>query len=157
MSPLWVIGTALLLAGPAGGERRPVPLYTNDDLARVSPRRGETGVDSVPFVAPAEPPRGRAATPGETKTEAYWRARARRLEERLEPVRERLQEARERLEEKRRAARRQPLGARARPADAGGETLLRRQIERLEQRIRDAEGRLADEARRAGALPGWLR
>jgi hypothetical protein len=102
-------------------------------------------------------PRHRPAAPDESKTEAYWRARARRLEERLEPVRDRLLEVKDRLEERRRAARRRPLAARPRPSDDAGEALLLRQIERLERRIRDAEGRLADDARRAGALPGWLR
>src|SRR6266540_5604728 len=38
----------LLAAGPAGvsEEKKPVPLYTNDDLERVSPHRDETGVNS---------------------------------------------------------------------------------------------------------------
>src|SRR5258706_10911030 len=38
----------LLAAGLAGvsEEKKPVPLYTNDDLERVSPHRDETGVDS---------------------------------------------------------------------------------------------------------------
>src|SRR5437764_930328 len=37
----------LLLAGPGGApeEKKRVPVYTNEDLERVSPRRGETGVD----------------------------------------------------------------------------------------------------------------
>ena len=54
------------LAAGAGSEdtdKKPVPLYTNDDLRRVSPHRDETGVNSRPAAAvpPAPAPAGTAA------------------------------------------------------------------------------------------------
>lgn len=160
MSILLGIGTLVLLAsGTARDERPRAPLYTNDDLARVSPRRTETGVASVPATLPAaSPPRPELLD--ETKTEGYWRARARRLQERLEPLRDQLGDLRVRLAEKRRSSRARPPArspARSRPQDDAGDARLESQIARLEARIREAESRLEDDARRAGALPGWLR
>lgn len=160
MSILVGIGTLILLAGGAARHERPrVPLYTNDDLARVSPHRPDTGVASVPATPPSASPT-RPEPPDETKTESYWRTRARRLQERLEPLRDQLADLRLRLAEKRRPSRRRPPArsqARSRPSDDAGDALLESQIARLEARIRDAESRLEDDARRAGALPGWLR
>src|SRR5688572_19119876 len=67
----------LLAAGARAGERRPVPLYTNDDLARIAAGRGDAESTPAPTAPPPRP--ARAEAPDETKTEAYWRARARRL------------------------------------------------------------------------------
>ena len=54
---------AVLLVGPSLRADEPrVPTYTNDDLARVAPLAGETGVQSVPAFAdrPAPEPAARA-------------------------------------------------------------------------------------------------
>ena len=59
---------AVVLAGPSLRAEEPrVPTYTNDDLARVAPLAGETGVLSVPAFAdrPASVPAARAAGPEE--------------------------------------------------------------------------------------------
>lgn len=157
--------TLLLLAGGAlTGERRPVPLYTNDDLARIAASRGDTEVTPAPTAPPPRP--ARAEAPDETKTEGYWRARARRLEEKLEPLRDQLAELQLQLADTRRAEHARSASPsspssrspRARPAgEGGGEARLLARIARLEARIREAGLRLEDDARRAGALPGWLR
>jgi hypothetical protein len=158
--------TLLLLAGGVrSGERRPVPLYTNDDLARIAVARGEPAdAPATTAPTPPRPPRPeRTDAADETKTEAYWRARARRLEEKLEPLRDaladlQLQLAEARRSERARSASTSSRSPRTRPTgEGGGESRLVARITRLEARIREAELRLEDDARRAGALPGWLR
>ena len=129
---------AALCAAGAGAstrddEKKPVPLYTNDDLRRVAPYRDETGVSSTPAEAPAVAP---APAKSRARGEDYWRGEADRLRDRLRPLRERAAELRFSL-----------------PRIVAGERRLRA----LDERIREAESRLEDRARREGALPGWLR
>lgn len=140
-----------LAAEVSAGEKKPVPLYTNEDLRRVSPYRDETGVNSKPAPAPgaapaveARPARGRA------RGEEYWRREADRVRDRLRPLRERAAELRLTIDERRRKPRVHPYSD---PQIAAWERRLRL----LEERIREAETRLEDRARREGAMPGWLR
>ena len=134
---------------PAGAEdRKPVPLYTNDDLARVSPRRDETGVFTMPkaareTVAPAEP---RQTARGE----AYWRREAERVRQKVEPLRQRIAELRFRMDERERRPGVRPV------TDSQLQAMSRR-LRLWEQQMHDIEDRFEERARRAGALPGWLR
>ena len=135
-------------SAPADG-RPPARVYTNDDLARVSGRRAETGVDSRPApTVPVAAPRPAEARPGEG--EAHWRAEAARLRQRVEPWREAAADLRVEI-----AARQAEPGVR--PYTDPKVRALQRRLEMLESRIKDAEDRLEERARRAGALPGWLR
>jgi hypothetical protein len=148
----------LLCATPAfaGDESaRPTRVYTNEDLARVSPHRGETGVLSEP--APpdrdAPPPKAgeaRDTRAGDAGREEHWRREAARLRERLEPFREEANDLREQV-----AARRREPGVR--PVTDPKLRALERRLAVVEGRIRDAEDRLEERARRARAMPGWLR
>ncbi len=146
----------LLAAGPAGvsEEKKPVPLYTNDDLERVSPHRDETGVGSKVAAAPRVASDG-AAADGRARSEAYWRRQAEHLHVRLQRMRERTDEMRARLAE-REAPSRSP-SPRAHASNEAQLDVWRRQIAALEARVRDEEARFEDRARREGALPGWLR
>jgi len=128
-------------------EKKPVPLYTNDDLRRVAPYRDETGVSSTPAAAPAVAP---APAKSGARGEDYWRREADRLRDRLRPLRERAADLRFTLEERRRKPGVRPYSD---PRIVAGERRLRA----LDERIREAESRLEDRARREGALPGWLR
>ena len=134
----------------AAGERRgPVPVYTDADLARVSSRRGETGVESQP--APALPlQRSDAAPAGNGRGESYWRAEATRLRDRVEPWREQAAELRLEIGARQAAPGVLPYTD---PRVRAGQ----RKLAVLEARIREAEDRFEERARRAGALPGWLR
>ena len=136
-------------AGASTGddEKKPVPLYTNDDLRRVAPYRDETGVSSTPAEAPAVAP---APAKSRARGEDYWRGEADRLRDRLRPLRERAAELRFSLEERRR----QPG---VRPYSDARIVAGERRLRALDERIREAESRLEDRARREGALPGWLR
>jgi len=134
-------------AAPLDDEKKPVPLYTNEDLRRMAPYRDETGVNSTPAAAPAVAP-----TPAKSRArgEDYWRREADRLRDRLRPLRERAADLRFTLEERRRQPGVRPYSD---PRIVAGERRLRA----LDERIREAESRLEDRARREGALPGWLR
>jgi hypothetical protein len=129
--------------------KKAVPLYTNDDLDRVSPLRAQTGgstaVPEPPATVKPEPRRQAGAHP-----EAYWRRESERLQDRLQPLRDRIEDLRVRIEERRRSPRVRPY------SDPRIESWQRR-VAGLEQRIREAEDRLHERARRAGALPSWLR
>lgn len=157
----------LLVAGAAGEPEEkkpvPVPVYTNDDLDRVSPFKDETGVNSsvkVPLPAPAPAPAvGRhSAEEGRAKSEAYWRREAERQHERMRVAHDRIDLLRARIDERESRA---PGQTRGRGRSAGGtDTQLenwRRQLAALEARMHDEEARFEDRARREGALPGWLR
>src|SRR5438445_133681 len=87
----WTCLGLLLLAGTAGApeEKKPVPLYTNEDLERVSKHRGETGVDSrpdgVPPAATAAASVHEDARKRDGRGEGYWRREAAKLHDRLRP------------------------------------------------------------------------
>ena len=129
-------------------ERAPARVYTNEDLARVSGRRGETGVESRP--ASPVPDSPAPAAREDSRGESYWRAEAARVRQRIEPWRETAEDLRAEI-----AARQAEPGVR--PYTDPKVRALQRRLAALEARMRDAEDRLEERARRAGALPGWLR
>jgi len=157
---------AALLAGRAAADeteaRRPVPLYTNEDLDRVHRFRDQTGVASVPDSptdgadAGATGARRRGkdspAPRAGARGEAYWRAEVRRVRERVRALQERADELRRRIAE----AGAEPWSSRRRRAapDAGP---LKARLAAIEERQRALENDLQDQARREGAMPGWLR
>jgi hypothetical protein len=147
----------VIAAGSEEKEKKPAPLYTNDDLRRVSPYRDETGGSSPPAdVAPAPAARG-SATKGRIRGEEYWRREADRLRDRLRPLRERAAELRLTIEERRLGAEAGRRRRGSRPGITVPVTALEHRLRMLEDRIREAESRLEDRARREGAMPGWMR
>lgn len=145
----WLVVLLLLAAVAMTEEKKPVPTYTNEDLLRVRPFRGETGVDSRPAVesqsaSSSTDPRPKG--PGE----AYWRREAERLEHRLRPLRARAATLRRKIDERWRKAGVRPLTD---PQILEWE----RSLSETEAEIRDLEARFEERARRAGAMPGWLR
>jgi hypothetical protein len=152
----WILAGTLLSSALGGedGRKKDVPVYTDEDLRRVSPLRDQTGGG----MAGADPPAGDgpaaertapAAKPRD-RGEAYWRGEWERLRERLHPLRERAEDLRAQIEERRRAPGVKPYS----DPRVGS---LQRRLSALEARIREAEDTLHERARRAGALPGWLR
>lgn len=158
----------LTSAALAEEAKKPVPVYTNEDLDRVRPFRDQTGVANTP-AAPSTSSEGSggAGTPGTSgrrrgrgaakgaagsgaQGEEYWRAAAQRLREKLQPARDRADDLRERIEERRR----QPG---VRPYTDPKVQAYQRKLEVLERRIREAESNFEDRARRLGVLPGWIR
>lgn len=145
-------------APPAPPPRPAVRVYTNEDLDRVHPLRGETGVHSAPAEAPAEAsPDDPPATRG--RGEAYWRREAARVREKVLSLDASAAELRARLAEQRDEAARLAGRRRGGSASTGASSLagMRARLRSLERRIRSAEDDLFDRARRDGALPGWLR
>lgn len=150
MNLLRVVACALVCLRADGGEDKPpVPLYTNEDLLRVRPLRDQTGVTSTPAVAP-DPVRAPASGADKARGEGYWRREAERLSDRVRPLYARAADLKHRIDERRKKP--------------GVRTLSDSQIQgwerdlgEVEGTIRDLESRLEERARRAGALPGWLR
>jgi hypothetical protein len=153
----------LLASGAAPSEeKKPVPVYTNEDLDRISPHRDETGVNSRVAVPVPRAPSTRGSDDGRARAEAYWRKQADVLHVRLQRVRERIDDLRARIAEKEAKAGEESFRSRSRrgAARASSEAPLeamRRQLAALEARVRDEETRFEERARREGALPGWLR
>ena len=151
------------IAEQAEGKKPAVPVYTNEDLERVRPFRDETGVASVPAFPPDEQ-RGRSAPrpdvagakargrSADRHSEAYWRAEAERVRERLRRLEEQAEELRRRIA----AARSEPWSSRRRRA-APDTRAWQARLAAVEERRRQIEADLLDRARRDGALPGWLR
>jgi len=148
MHPMHLLAISLTLAGAVAAEdKKAIPSYTNDDLARVAPMRDQTGVFSTPPGAPEAPP---ARTREKTRGESYWRREAERVRQQVEPLRQRAEELRFQRDQRERLPGVRPV------TDSQLQSMSRR-LRALEQRIRDAEDRFEERARREGALPGWLR
>jgi flagellar biosynthesis/type III secretory pathway protein FliH len=160
----------LAAAAPIGAAEEPRPRnsFTNDDLDRIAPRRGETGVLSTPALKPSEATKDKgSAKAGEERGESYWRSEADKVHSGLQRLRAQAEAARLRLEKARRNARDAGFEAARASAksgasrDAGRNDVhlaeLEADLRSLEQEIRSREQELEERARRAGALPGWIR
>jgi predicted RNase H-like nuclease (RuvC/YqgF family) len=155
--------SAILCVSTAAADEAPAPprarLYTNEDLDRVRPFRDETGVRSVPAVAPDDRPApARAEERPHKRGEEYWRREASRVRDRVRAMEAQATELRARIAERESEASRW-LTRRRRSAstDSGSNATLQAKLATLERRMRQLEEDLADRARREGALPGWLR
>ena len=152
------LGLSLLVLalGTAGGaeEKKPVPVYTNDDLDRIAPFRDQTGVNAAAAPQTAAAPR-RADSASAGKAEAYWRREAEKVRARQQRGRARIDSLRSRLVAA--EARSGPRSGEARARTAVQVEAWRADIEALEAQLREEDARFADRARRARALPGWLR
>jgi len=144
-----LVVSALVCLAPEGAGDTPVPLYTNDDLLRMRAFRGQTGATSTPAVAP-DPPAPRGERARSNGGESYWRREAERLSDRVRPLRARATDLRRRIDERRLAPGVRTLSD---PQLAQWE----RDLAGIESTIAEFESRLEERARRAGALPGWLR
>lgn len=164
---IFALWGSLVLVPSASRAGDATPSYTNDDLDRIAPRRGETGVTSVPAskAIPAAKGTAREGETGDAHGEAYWRREADKLHDRLLPLRQRAEALRLRIEHASRAKPTRPSGkasgkpraSRSQPPASDTVGLLREQLAALEKEIREREDRLEDRARKEGALPGWLR
>jgi hypothetical protein len=168
--PAVALFAAVFLGAPCARQLdagdRPAPAYTDDDLARVRPLRAETGVLSAPAFAPETAPRRATA---DAHGEAYWRKQADRLTEQLRPLRREADELRRQIREaasrpepprtsssgsRRDSQRHQaPVPRRSTPDPRR----LQERLRAIEQELREREAHLEDDARREGALPGWIR
>jgi hypothetical protein len=156
LSAVLCVSAATTDEDPTPPPRPPVRVYTNADLDRVRPFRDETGVRSVPAVAPDERPAPVEKRRG--RGEDYWRREATRVRERVRALEAQVSEARAEIAEQADEAR-HVLGRRRRSSAslAGSSPRLEAKVASIERRIREMEEDLAERARRDGALPGWLR
>lgn len=166
----WMCVLLLAAAAPIGAAEEPRPRnsFTNEDLDRIAPRRGETGVLSTPAVKPSETTKDKGpAKTGEERGESYWRSEADKVRGGLQRLRAQAEAARLRLEKARRSARDAGFKAARASAKSGAPSdaargdvhlaELEADLQNLEQEIRTREEELQERARRAGALPGWIR
>ncbi len=149
---------ALAVLPAFGEEGRPARVYTNEDLERIAPFRGETGVLSRPGTAPVvkASPREPAERGAAARGEAYWRSQASRVREKVRTIQEQASRLREQIErESERATSRKGRGQLR--ASWAAEDNRARRLGELEARAREVQSEFEDRARREGALPGWLR
>jgi hypothetical protein len=139
---------AVLGALPALAEGARV--YTNEDLARMKPLRGDTGVLSEVATGPRPTTEARASGGGERGREAYWRREADRVRERVRPLEKRVASLRRQIDERWRLPGVAPMT---------DPKLIewRRELKEAEAELREHQDRLEERARRDGAMPGWLR
>jgi hypothetical protein len=151
---------------PASPKHPPTRVYTNADLDRVRPFRDETGVRSVPAVAPDSPAPGRAERLGRSgselvdahgRGEEYWRREAERVRDRVRAMETQAEELRLRIAERAEEAGHVLTRGRRPSSGTGSAATQRGRLVALERRMRQMEVDLSERARRAGALPGWLR
>jgi hypothetical protein len=151
---LWICLLAGLvpLSEAAGEEaKKPVRVYTNEDLERISPYRAETGVLNEPAASAPH------AAGDEATDEAYWKREAARVRDRVAALRERADDIRRQMREAEEAFRSEPWTSRG-PRRAAPKTAPREaQLAAIEKKIAALETDLADRARAARALPGWIR
>ena len=163
-----IIAVALLdcmcLSPAEPTRRRAVPLYTEEDLRRVHPRRGETGVLSVPAVVPGPT---HAASPAlsrhnrldtdETAPENYWRRESLRHRQKIERLKRTAASLRRQISEREREREREFGSRRRSTASVASVAPLAGRLADVEAEIQAAEAEFEERSRRAGALPGWLR
>ena len=165
LSAILCASTAPADDAPASPKHPPARVYTNEDLDRVRPFRDETGVRSVPAVAPDPTPRGSRAGPraadapadAHGRGEDYWRREADRVRDRVRAMETQADELRLRIDERTEEAGHVLTRRRRASSGAGTADTLRTRLAALELRMRQMEIDLSERARRAGALPGWLR
>lgn len=145
------------------GERR---VFTNADLERIAACRKQSDARSDPdepagAESPARAPRRtvRSGRPENTNDEdaragdaleADWRARWRSVDQRVRRLRREAEEARHEANEAPRDPKKKPTGRRS-------PSMLLRRAEALEAEAAEIEDDFQAQARREGALPGWLR
>jgi len=144
-----IVSCVLAAVCPLAAAAEKPRVYTNDDLERVAPFRDQTGVDSKPAHRPGAAG-ARASQKVEGRDERYWREQADRTAEQVRRLREQAEALGERIAERRR----QPG---VMPYSDPHVVAMEQKRQTLEARAREAESRLEERARRAGALPGWLR
>jgi hypothetical protein len=165
-----IIAVALLdcmcLSAAEPTQRRAIPLYTEEDLRRVHPRRGETGVLSVPAVVPgpthaASPASSRHSRGGtdETAPENYWRRESLRHRQKIARLKRTATSLRRQIDERQHERERErEFGSRRRgAASVASVAPLAGRLADVEAEIQAAEAEFEERSRRAGALPGWLR
>ena len=166
LSAILCASTAPADDAPASPKHPLVRVYTNEDLDRVRPFRDETGVRSVPAVAPessAPPTGGERERPGSPPADArgrgeeYWQREAERVRDRVRAMETQADELRLQITERAEEAGRQLTRGRRGSSGAGSAATLRARLVALERRMRQTEVDLSERARRARALPGWLR
>jgi hypothetical protein len=141
----------------AADDGRPsVRAYTNDDLERYARLRSEEPADVTDDAPrPAKAPRAPREAGGREKAsssrgESYWRREAERAEDAARRLRGQSADLAEKVSDLRREPGVLPYS---------DPRIVRLEARRraLEERAREVESRLEERARRAGALPGWLR
>jgi len=131
-------------------------VFTNADLERMAACRYQTGVDSERGAPdPGDPKPGRAVktsapASGPRASEADWRARWRSVDQKVRRLKREARELRQEAADAPRDPRKRPTGRRA-------PSVLIARAESLEAEAREIEDAFQLAARRAGALPGWLR
>ncbi len=139
-------------------ERR---VFTNDDLDRMKPCRYQTGALSDVGTPPTDrppAPKGRAGRKGATPdpglatatAEADWRAQWRSVDQKARRLRQEAHQLRQEASEASRDPKKRPTGRRS-------PSLLTTRAAALEAEARELQDDFQERARRAGALPGWLR
>jgi hypothetical protein len=140
---------------PRDPEAKP-HVFTNADLERMAACRYQTGAESRPGTARTEAPTaGRATRTGAgsrrpSDAEADWRAQWRSIDQKTRRLRREARALRQEADEAPRDPKKRPTGRRS-------PTLLEARARALEAEARELEDEFQARARRAGALPGWLR
>lgn len=168
---LHLVAAALVLATPPPDCSRPITspaekrVFTNADLERIAACRKLNDVRSDPDESSAAeaPPRGAERTTRSDRPaglegnaraggalEADWRARWRSVDQRARRLRREAGEFRQEANEAPRDPKKKPTGRRS-------PQVLRLRAEALEAEAAEIEDEFQAQARREGALPGWLR
>jgi hypothetical protein len=133
-------------------------VFTNADLERMAACRQQTGTPTEASTPPPEksPQRARSSKAAPTSAapdaalEADWRARWRSVDQKVRRLREEAYELRQEASEAPRDPKKQPKGRRS-------PSLLISRALSLENEARRLDDEFQENARREGALPGWLR
>ena len=167
LSAVLCVSTARADDTPVSPRHSPTRVYTNADLDRVRPFRDETGVRSVPAVAPQPPESsteerarqrsGSALVDVHGRGEEYWQREAERVRDRVRAMETQADELRLRIADRAEEAGHVLARGRRASSEAGAAATLRARLATLERRMRQMEIDLSERARRARALPGWLR
>jgi hypothetical protein len=140
-------------------------VLTNQDVEEIRKKQPISGIESSEAegeTEPAEETTGEAKKPevDPTQTEEYWRARKQETDARLNDAQARVEQLQSEINSLTQAFYAEADGVAQRPLIESERIERLKELEQAKQELENAraasEG-LEDEARRAGALPGWVR
>ena len=138
---------------------------TNQDIEDIRKKQPTSGIESTSGEEGEEPKKEGEATakkeePDPTQTEEYWRGRKHDVDSRVNDAQARVEQLQSEINSLTTAFYAEADGVGQRPLIESERGERIKELEAAKQELEDARAEqegLQDEARRAGALPGWLR
>jgi len=139
---------------------------TNQDIEEIRKKQPITGIESAEDETAAAvsgetaPKEGSKETPDNTNTEEYWHQKKQETDQQLQDAKSKVDQLQSEINQLTTAFYAESDGVGQRPVIEQERNERLKALEQAQQDLKNAEAQsdgLEDEARKAGALPGWVR